>query len=71
MIIDSEDSAHDQDENDVLQYLKNCVVHQNKEELKQVLASCVEFRRRILNDPQQPIYKMFGFYFVDPELVTI
>ncbi|XP_055307057.1 uncharacterized protein LOC129571306 [Sitodiplosis mosellana] len=69
MEIESGNSPLEQDQDEVLQYLKNCVVHQNKEELKQVLASCVEFRRKILSDPPQPIYKMFGFYFVDPELI--
>lgn len=65
----SESSLDEQMKNELMQYFKNCVVDRNKEELKEKLKSCVEFRREILNEPQQPIYKIFGFYFVDPELV--
>lgn len=56
---------------ELMQFFKNCVVAQQKDELKMKLTECVEYCRRILANTPEPIYKMFGFYFVDPELVNM
>lgn len=65
----SQNLLDEQEKDKLLQFFKNCVVDENKEELKRVLATCVEFRSEILKNPPLPIYKIFPFYFVDPELV--
>lgn len=54
---------------ELMQFFRNCVVSQNKEEIIEKLKYSVEFRRSILQNPPEPIFKIFGFYFVDPELV--
>lgn len=54
-----------------MQFFKNCVVDQQEDELKMKMTECVEYRRQILANPPEPIHKMFGFYFVDPELVNM
>lgn len=54
----------------LMQYFKNCVVHQNRNELKEKMKTSLEFRRNLLKNPKVAIYKMFPFYFVDPTLVT-
>lgn len=59
----------DENSAELMQFFKNCVVANDKEELKRKLAESIEFRRQILREPQKPIHEMFGFYFVDPELV--
>lgn len=57
------------DDIDLMQYFRNCVVNQNQPELREKLKNSVEFRRPLLNNPGNPIYKLFPFYFVDPTLV--
>lgn len=47
------------------------MVQQQKDELKIKLSESVDYRRKILADPPEPIYKIFGFYFVDPDLVSM
>lgn len=59
----------DEEKDELLHYFKYCVVAQNKEELQSKLEMSIEFRRQILQDPPEPIYKLFAFYFVDPNLV--
>lgn len=56
---------------ELMQYFKNCVVAQDRENLMKRLESSVEYRRMILKNPHEHIYKLFPFYFVDPELVII
>lgn len=60
---------NDQDAEELMQFFRNCVVAHNKEELKDKMKSSVAFRRNILKNPPEPMFKIFGFYFVDPELV--
>lgn len=55
----------------LLQYFRNYVIANGTDDLKETLQSSVEFRRRILRDPPDPIYVMFGFYFCDPNLVIL
>lgn len=57
------------DDSDLMQYFKNCVVNRNQPELREELKNSVEFRRPILNNSENTIYKLFPFYFVDPTLV--
>lgn len=59
------------DDNDLMQFFKNCLVNQNQAELREKLRNSVEYRRDILKNPKIPIYKQFPFYFVDPSLVIV
>lgn len=59
------------EEDELLSFFKNCVVRLQIDELKEKLACSVDIRRRILREPPEPIHKMFGFYFIDPELVLM
>lgn len=67
----SEHSGGDSNFDELLQFLKNYVVTEQIDDLKAKMAESVNYRRRILANPPEPIYKMFGFYFVDPRLVNI
>lgn len=67
----SENFEGESNSNELMQFFKNCVVDQQKDELKMKMTECVEYRRQILANPPEPIHKMFGFYFVDPELVNM
>lgn len=70
--VDLIQNASDETNGDeLLEYFKPCVVQNDREELKQKLADSIEFRRKILSNPPEPIHKIFSFYFVDPELVAI
>lgn len=64
------DSIQQIPNDELMNFFKYCSVEKNKEELKNKLAESVEYRRPILANPPEPIHKMFGFYFVDSELVT-
>lgn len=66
-----QDPAEQTNLDELMQFFKNCVVDQQKDELKMKMAESVAHRRIVLANPPEPIYKMFGFYFVDPELVNI
>lgn len=66
---DSPEKASTSDE--LMQFFKNVVVDQQNDELKTKLAESVNFRRQILANPPEPIYRLFGFYFVDPLLVNM
>lgn len=55
----------------LIQYFKNYVVGNNRDEFNRKLSESVEFRRNLLISPPEPIHKMFGFYFADPSIVNI
>lgn len=58
------------DEANLIQYFKNCVIRNELNDLKEKLRSTINYRRELLLNPPEPIHKMFGFYFVSPELVS-
>lgn len=59
------------DEANLIQYFKNCVIRNEMDDLKEKLCSTVNYRRVLLLNPPEPIHRMFGFYYVSPELVSL
>lgn len=53
----------------LLEYLKYCVVEKNKPKLKEKLAETVDLRRKMLKQNKEDFKEFMSFYFVDPELV--
>lgn len=59
------------DENNLLQFLKTCVVKNDSPEIKKKLTESVSIRRKFLRKPMAKIMEMFPFYFADPRMVSI
>lgn len=66
---DDEPNIENVDMEDLIQFFKNCVVHDQKDELKTRMETSVTARRIILADPKTNIHIAFPFYFVDVDLV--
>lgn len=67
--IDENPSDSSDEEKNLMQYFKNCVVAQEIEMLREKMKTSIDFRRSDLISPPGPIYKIFPFYFVDVQLV--
>lgn len=65
----NEPNTDNSDVEGLIQFFKNCVVRDQKEELKKQMESSVSTRRTILADAKTNIHIAFPFYFVDVELV--
>lgn len=56
-------------ETELIQFLKQCVVTKNKQELKSKLADSIDLRRKLLRENKEEFAEFMAFYFADPELV--
>lgn len=56
-------------EDELLEFLKYCVVHKNKKMLKEKLEATIELRRKLLKESSADFQEFMTFYFVDPEMV--
>lgn len=69
--MDDIENEPDIDENNLLEFLKTCVVKNDLPDLKKKLTESVSIRRKYLQKSMTEIQEMFPFYFADPRLVCI
>lgn len=63
--------AIDQEEEDLIQYFKNCVVINERDDLIKRLKDTVPLRQNIIKVTSQNIHECFSFYYADPTIVSI
>lgn len=51
-------------------FFKYCVVHNDKEKLKEKLSGTVELRRKLLKEKKEDFMEFLQFYFIDIDLVS-
>lgn len=66
---DSVSTIHCDEELDLVQFFKNCIIRTEIDKLEEKLRTSVEVRRLMLQHPMEPIHKTFPFYFLEPKLV--
>lgn len=60
-----------EDEADLVEFLKHCVVSKDKVKLKSKLNESIELRRKLMRQNKEGFADFMTFYFESPELVGI
>lgn len=60
----------DQDEEQLIQYFKNCVISNERENLILKMKDTVSLRQNIIRQTSKQILECFNFYYADPTFVS-
>lgn len=67
----SADIPLNEDETDLIQFFKNCVIRNERDQLVLKLKDTVPLRKEVLRKTGTNFHDSFGFYFADATLVSI